>query len=195
MDIGIWIGFPSVQSLREMKKKHSIVEKLSKKLAEKDMSWDPSQEKKDKSRDGDNATDGQSDTPLIAAARNTTDGQKDTPLIAAARNGITEIVKDILDAFPQAIEHENHKKENVFHVAVKNRRKNVLDHLLQYCHFQESRLIWKFDEDGDGILHKAAYKSEYSSRDRPGEALRLQSDIQWFQVLTLLLYFLCSILL
>lgn len=170
MDIGIWIGFPSVQSLREMKKKHSIVEKLSKILAEEDMSWDPCQTKKDESRDGDKK-------------RHDIDGHSDNPLIAAARNGITEIVDVILDAFPQAIEHENHKKENVFHVAVKNRRKNVLDHLLQYCHFQESRLIWKFDEDGDGILHKAAYKSEYSSRDRPGEALRLQSDIQWFQVL------------
>lgn len=150
-----------------MKKKHSIVEKLSKILAEKDMSWDPSQTIKDESRDGDKTTDGQSDTPLIAAAR----------------NGITEIVDAILDAFPQAIEHENHKKENVFHVAVKNRRKNVLD-LLEYSYnLTEPRLIWKFDEDGDGILHKAAYKSEYSPRDRPGEALRLQSDIQWFQVL------------
>lgn len=39
-------GFPSVQSLREMKKNHSIVEKLSKKLAKKDISWDPSQKKK-----------------------------------------------------------------------------------------------------------------------------------------------------
>ncbi|KAK9935946.1 hypothetical protein M0R45_012818 [Rubus argutus] len=106
-------GFPSVQSLREMKKNHSIVEKLSKKLAKKDISWDPSQKKKDKSRDGDNTTD----SPI------------DTPLIAAARNGIKEIVEAILDAFPQAIEHENHKKKT----------------------------------------------------ERPGEALRLQSDIQWFQ--------------
>lgn len=94
MNIVICIGFLRVQCLRNMKKNHGRVMKLTKTLAEEDKSWQ-----------GHNTTDGQSDT---AAAKN------DTPLIAAAKNGIVEIVEAILDVFPQAIEHENNKRENVF---------------------------------------------------------------------------------
>ncbi|KAL6197681.1 hypothetical protein ACLB2K_033287 [Fragaria x ananassa] len=154
-------GFLRVQRLREMKKKHGIVVKITKTLAEEDKSWQ-----------GHNTTDGQSDTPVIAAAKNGIK-EKDTPLIAATKNGIAEIVEAILDVFPQAIEHENNKREN-------NRRTNVLD-LLKDKKFKYPRLIWKFDKAGDGILHKAAYKTGISSRERPGEALCLQSDIQWFE--------------
>lgn len=174
MNIEICIGFLRVQRLRDMKKKHGMVVKLTKTLAEEDTSWL-----------GHNTTDGQSDTPLIAAAKNGIK-EKDTPLIAAAKNGIVEIVEAILDVFPQAIEHENHKGENVFHVAVKNRRKNVLV-LLEDKKFNYpiARHVRKFDKDDNGIIHKAAYKTDISSRERPGEALCLQSDIQWFEVLTL----------
>ncbi|KAL6207183.1 hypothetical protein ACLB2K_024428 [Fragaria x ananassa] len=155
-------GFLRVQCLRNMKKNHGRVMKLTKTLAEEDKSWQ-----------GHNTTDGQSDT---AAAKN------DTPLIAAAKNGIVEIVEAILDVFPQAIEHENHKGENVFHVAVKNRRKNVLV-LLEDKKFNYpiARHVRKFDKADNGIIHKAAYKTHISSRERPGEALCLQSDIQWFE--------------
>ncbi|XP_062017412.1 uncharacterized protein LOC133733790 [Rosa rugosa] len=146
------IGYLSLESLTETKKKHSIVEKLTKILAKDDTSWQD----------------------------NTADGQRDTPLIAAAKNGIPEIVEAILDVFPEAIEHENHKKENVFHVAVQNHKANVLD-LLESNKFKNPRLIEKFNADGDSILHKAAYKTDISSRERPGEALCLQSDIQWFE--------------
>ncbi|KAM5588817.1 hypothetical protein ABKV19_006998 [Rosa sericea] len=159
-------GYPSIRSLRDAKKKHGIVVKLTKILAKDDTSW---------------------------KSPNTADGQRDsTPLIAAAKNGIIEIVEAILDVFPQAIEHQNHKKENVFHVAAQNHRENVLD-LLKSNKFKNPRLIEKFNADGDSILHKAAYKTDISSRERPGEALCLQSDIQWFEVLTLLLQYLCSL--
>ncbi|PRQ28326.1 putative ankyrin repeat-containing domain, PGG domain-containing protein [Rosa chinensis] len=175
MNIGICIGFPSVQSLRDTKKQHGIVVKLTEILAKEDKSWQgPADGAMPK--EYNNSTG----APMPKINNNTTDGQRDTPLIAAAKNGIPEIVEAILKVFPQAIGHENHKKENVFHVAVQNRRTNVLN-LLKSYKFDYSRLIWKFNADGDGILHKAAYKTGISSRERPGEALCLQSDIQWFE--------------
>ncbi|XP_062017280.1 protein ACCELERATED CELL DEATH 6-like isoform X1 [Rosa rugosa] len=146
-------GFPSIKDLWDTKKKHGIVVELSKILAGGDKSWQV----------------------------NNTDGQNDTPLLAAARNGIIEIIEAIFNLFPQAIEHENHKRENIFHVVVEHRRRQLLEYLLQTCHVSYPRLLWKINQDGDGILHKAAYKSHYSSRERPGEALRLQSDIHWFE--------------
>lgn len=103
----------------------------------------------------------------------------ETPFIAAGRNGILEIVKAILDFYPQAIEHVNIKNENIFHVVARNRRAEILDYLLSSPNVPISRLRKKIEvENFDTILHSAAYSSASPSRDRPGEALLLQSDLQ-----------------
>lgn len=92
--------------------------------------------------------------------------------------------------YPQPIEHENHKKENIFLVVAEHRRTEILD-LLQSpaVVVPISRLKRKINVDGDSILHNAAYLCYFSSRDRPGEALRMQSELQWFKVLLLLYFF------
>lgn len=108
-----------------------------------------------------------------------------SPIISAARNGITEIVEVILKRNPLAIEHRNKKNENILHIAARYRRIEILD-LLQHLPVPISRLKILINADGDTILHQAAYLGEHKLRDRPGEALRLQSEIQWFKVLILL---------
>ncbi|KAJ0016826.1 hypothetical protein Pint_09731 [Pistacia integerrima] len=49
------------------------------------------------------------------------------PIIAAARNGIIEIVKAIVKVYPQAIEQVNEQVENIFHIAARYRREEILD--------------------------------------------------------------------
>ncbi|KAH7545260.1 hypothetical protein FEM48_Zijuj01G0074800 [Ziziphus jujuba var. spinosa] len=108
----------------------------------------------------------------------------ETPFIAAGRNGILEIVKAVLDVYPQAIEHVNKQNENIFHVVAKYRSAKILDYLLSSSNVPVSRQRNKLNtENGDSILHGAAYLSASSSRDRPGEALLMQSDLQWFEIL------------
>ena len=108
------------------------------------------------------------------------------PIISAARNGITETVEVILKRNPLAIEHRNKKNENI-HIAARYRRIEILD-LLQHLPVSISRFKILINADGDTILHQAAYLDEHKLRDRPGEALRLQSEIQWFKVLILLAF-------
>jgi hypothetical protein len=109
----------------------------------------------------------------------------ESPIISAARNGIIEIVNLILEEYPMATEVINDREENIFHVAARCRRKEILDrlHLLPP---QLLRIGGKINIDGDSILHQAAYLDKHQLRDRPGEALHMQSEIQWFKVLTLL---------
>ncbi|XP_062088267.1 protein ACCELERATED CELL DEATH 6-like isoform X2 [Humulus lupulus] len=184
------IVLPAIGELREKKKGHSKVVELVEILAKKDLSWmggnyggDPDDkihipvEEKD---DGDVEKYDEADHFSGIHTASKTSFLSDSPLIAAARNGIVEIAKAILDVYPQAIEHVNHKSENIFHVAVAYRRVNILD-LLQSSHTPILRLARKITSDGDSILHKAAALAEYSLRERPGEALLMQSDIQWFK--------------
>ncbi|KAF3450495.1 hypothetical protein FNV43_RR06579 [Rhamnella rubrinervis] len=74
------------------------------------------------------------------------------------------------------------KNENIFHVVARHRRTEILD-LLQSpaAVVPKSRLRRKINDDGDSILHNASYLGAFSSRDRPGEALRMQSELQWFK--------------
>lgn len=105
----------------------------------------------------------------------------ESPLLSAARNGIIEIVDMILKKYPEAIEVINKRDENIFHVAVRYRKQKILD-LLQKWPADTTRLRRRFNCDGDSILHQAAYLRERQLRDRPGEALRMQSEMQWFEV-------------
>ncbi|KAE7995335.1 hypothetical protein FH972_000144 [Carpinus fangiana] len=102
------------------------------------------------------------------------------PIISAARNGIIEIVDLILAEYPLATEVVNDREENIFHVAARCRRKEILDRL-EGLPPQLLRIGRKINIDGDSILHQAAYQDKHQLRDRPGEALHMQSEIQWFK--------------
>ncbi|KAM7271403.1 hypothetical protein ACFE04_030617 [Oxalis oulophora] len=159
-----WKNFtvlPTVGRLWKTKAEHRKCLKLAEILAKKDFTW--------KGENGRTKETGKSDHGI------------DTPLIAAARHGIIEVVQTILELYPQAIEHVNKNDENIFHIAARYRRKEILD-MLQYNSFIPiSRLRRMINVYGDSILHQAAYWRDTQLRDRPGEALRMQSEIQWFK--------------
>ena len=164
------IGFPAVRRLWDIKIQQKRVLRLATILAQTDKSWLGTIEDKEEAKE-----DGLHSRPTLSS---------ETPLISAARNGITEIVEVILKRFPQAIEHRNDRLENILHIAARYRRKEILD-LLQYLHVPTLRLKRLINVDLETILHQAAYLGEHRLRDRPGEALRMQSEIQWFKVLIL----------
>ena len=167
------IGFPAVRRLWDIKIQQKRVLRLATILAQTDKSWLGTIEDEEVAKE-----DGLHSRPTLSS---------ETPLISAARNGITEIVEVILKRFPQAIEHRidrNDRLENILHIAARYRRKEILD-LLQYLHVPTLRLKRLINVDLDTILHQAAYLGEHRLRDRPGEALRMQSEIQWFKVLIL----------
>jgi len=183
----ILIGFPAIRKLWGIKKKQKGVLELVQTLAETDLTWWNVNHGRsgyeilshDKVDEAEREEEYQ--FPSERPEKIKTTSPKETPLIAAARHGIVEIIESILDVYPQAIEHINDKDESIFHVAARCHRKEILDLLPPYALMP--RLGRRINLNGDSILHQAAYLGETHHRDRPGDALRMQSDIQWFKVL------------
>lgn len=182
-------GFPAIRKLWGIKKKQKGVLELVQILAETDLTWwnvnhgrsGPSGYEilsHDKVDEAEREEEYQFPSDLPEQIKTTS--PKETPLIAAARHGIVEIIEAILDVYPQAIEHINEKDESIFHAAARCRRKEILD-LLPSSYALMPRLGRRITCNGDSILHQAAYLGDTHHRDRPGDALRMQSDIQWFK--------------
>ncbi|KAG6778460.1 hypothetical protein POTOM_014795 [Populus tomentosa] len=180
-------GFPAIKKLWGIKKKQKGVLELVQTLAETDLTWWNVNHGRsgyeilshDKVDEAEREEEYQ--FPSEPPEKIKTTSPKETPLIAATRHGIVEIIEVILDVYPQAIEHINEEDESIFHVAARCHRKEILDLLLSYALMP--RLGRRIKLNGDSILHQAAYLGETHHRDRPGDALRMQSDIQWFKVL------------
>ncbi|KAL9392856.1 hypothetical protein Peur_016776 [Populus x canadensis] len=183
------MGFPAIRKLWGIKKKQKGVLELVQILAKTDLTWwnanlgrsGPSGHEivsHDKVDEAEREEEYQFPSDLPKQIKTTS--PKETPLIAAARHGIVEIIEAILDVYPQAIEHINEKDESIFHAAARCHRKEILD-LLPSSYALMPRLGRRITCNGDSILHQAAYLGETHHRDRPGDALRMQSDIQWFK--------------
>ncbi|KAG7963039.1 hypothetical protein I3843_09G098000 [Carya illinoinensis] len=189
--------FPDIRELWTIKSQHKRAVEFVKRLATRDLTWmrikvgeNPENPEQlnifDQKGSSDSAEasisrpqDPEEHTGITT--RDTT-SLSEAPLISAARNGITEIVEVILQLYPQAIEHKNDKGENILHVVARHGRKEIM-HLLQHSHALRPRLRRTINKNGDSILHQAAYFREHQLTDRPGEALLMQSEIQWFKQL------------
>ena len=170
------IGFPAIKRLWDRKKQQKRALILATILAVTYETWMVKKLEDERKEEDQSKKDQQ---PSRTTSSN-------NPIISAARNGITEIVEVILKRNPLAIEHRKKKNENI-HIAARYRRIEILD-LLQHLPVSISMFKILINADGDTILHQAAYLGEHKLRDRPGEALRLQSEIQWFKVLILLAF-------
>ncbi|KAK9982999.1 hypothetical protein SO802_032524 [Lithocarpus litseifolius] len=104
----------------------------------------------------------------------------ETPVLLAARNGITEMVEQILAAFPLAINDQSEGK-NIVHWAVKNRQPRVLQILLKH-NFVKRKLIHEVDTKENNALHLAAKIGKKKPWLIPGAALQMQWEIKWYKV-------------
>ncbi|XP_059438839.1 uncharacterized protein LOC132171523 [Corylus avellana] len=168
-------GFPYIEKLWEKKRQHKKAEKLANHLALNEYMTCTGTNPGDRPEDDEEGTDKLEDVLPITIS------YSESPLLSAARNGIIEIVDVILRLYPESIEVINKRDENIFHLAVRYRRKKIFDLLNRLPNPTTSRLRRRFNCDGDSILHQAAYLRERQLNDRPGEALRMQSEIQWFE--------------
>ena len=118
---------------------------------------------------------------------NNLDGEAETSLLLATSNGIVEIVKEILDVYPQAVEHVSRKGQNIMHVAIKNRQKEIFN-MVKKMEIPMTRLVRRIDKNGYTLLHHVAVMQYYSGGTLPGPALQLQEELHWFDVSHLSLY-------
>ncbi|XP_011000228.1 PREDICTED: uncharacterized protein LOC105107859 [Populus euphratica] len=78
------------------------------------------------------------------------------PLFIATSNGILEIAEEILDKFPQAIELLNDEGQNILHVAVMHRRREIF-RLVKKKNILVTRLSSSVDNNGFTLLHQVAH--------------------------------------
>ncbi|XP_059438946.1 ankyrin repeat-containing protein ITN1-like [Corylus avellana] len=103
-----------------------------------------------------------------------------TPLFLATKSGCIEIVKEILEIYPQAVEHIDNEGRTVLHVAIKYRQLEVFELVLK----MEVAMRWlvrRIDNKGDSILHMVGVKREdYVPEKLRGPAFELQEELLWF---------------
>jgi hypothetical protein len=103
------------------------------------------------------------------------------PLFIATINGIEEIVWEIINQYPHAVEHLNEEGQNILDVAVKHRQKNIFS-LVKHQKIPLARLHRVVDKKGNTLLHHVADMEHYRGGTKPGPALKLQEELQWFEV-------------
>lgn len=104
-----------------------------------------------------------------------------TPLLTAASEGIVEIFDKIIEARPQAIEHLDKDEENILHLAVAHRQKEIFDSLKQMMVIRNCRLVSRININGYTLLHQVA-DMKYYQGDKAGPCFQLQEELKWLQV-------------
>jgi len=109
-------------------------------------------------------------------------GKIGDPLFIATSNGIEEIAKEILQKFPQVVEYVNETGQNVMHVAVMHRQREIYRYVKKKFKPIMVRLSSRIDNNGYTLLHHVAHMKHYRGGTEPSPALKLQEEIQWFKV-------------
>lgn len=95
----------------------------------------------------------------------------------AAEKGVIEIVHSMLTASPKLIHEVDGNGRNLAHVAIVNKRRDVLKYLFGF----ESALLKEEDGEGNNALHFAAkYKEPDHTVNSP--AVLLQAEYDWYKV-------------
>ncbi|XP_011001715.1 PREDICTED: uncharacterized protein LOC105108914 [Populus euphratica] len=104
----------------------------------------------------------------------------ESPLFTATRRGIEKIVEMIIKQHPHAIEKLNKEGQSILDMAVMYRQKKIF-HFLKQQKIPLTRMRRVVDSKGNTLLHHVAEKRKNSGVTKPGPALQLQEELQWFE--------------
>ncbi|THG17091.1 hypothetical protein TEA_008169 [Camellia sinensis var. sinensis] len=181
-------SLPLWEAIKRKKTQYESALKLAKFLIARDISWEATESAIDQSKPKTHKyvritrdTSWEGGRQKAHAGQTRTIETAETPLFLAAKYGIIEIVKEILDTYPQAIEHIDDHGRNILHVAIKYRQIHVFDYVVK-MEIPMTRLIRKIDNNGNSILHMVGIKADDFIRDdMPSPALQLQEDLLLFE--------------
>ncbi|KAK6269089.1 hypothetical protein QUC31_013249 [Theobroma cacao] len=171
-------GWTMIDHLWSQKKMHVSAVKLAKMLVGTDASWFEPHEPEEDDTICLERKEKEEERVKGAAARKESD-EPDTPLFIAASTGIREIVNEILNVYPQAVEHISKTGQNILHVAIMHRKYEVFE--VVKSKEEAKRLVRGIDNDGCTILHHAAETKYYQGGTKPTPALKLQQELTWFE--------------
>ncbi|KAI3680486.1 hypothetical protein L6452_35257 [Arctium lappa] len=170
---------PMLQEIRMNKHRCESAKELARILIENDKSWKTTESRSDQGREKFHKYKGNitsvTDRGDIAILPS-------TPLLLATKYGCIEIVKEILKVYPQAVEHIDDDGRNILHLAIKYRRKEIIDTLIDMEH--PIRLLGgKIDKKGNSLLHMVGVKGNdlRGEDDIRSPALVLRDDLILFE--------------
>ncbi|KAH9803525.1 PGG domain-containing protein [Citrus sinensis] len=106
----------------------------------------------------------------------------DRTLLFAASNGIRDILEEILRQNPQAmLSTVNQKGQTILHVAVRRRRHDIFQFIVEKMPLYVPKWAARIDENGYTILHHVADMKHYEYGIRPGPVYQFQEELQWFE--------------
>ncbi|KAL8201905.1 hypothetical protein R6Q57_011052 [Mikania cordata] len=170
---------PMFEEIRKIKHRCESAKELAKLLVENDKSWKATKSRLDKSRAKFHKFKGRD----VALEKRDFPWPPDTPLLIATKRGCTDIVKEILNVYPQAVEHIDGDGRNILHVAIKYRRMDIIDIVTSMAH-SIRRLRGKIDYKGYSLLHMLSVpaKDSKAEDDIRNPALILRDDLILFEV-------------
>ncbi|KAL8249093.1 hypothetical protein R6Q59_005961 [Mikania micrantha] len=174
---------PLFKKMRKKKFACEWAKKLIKLLVQNDTSWEKTESRQSKHRAKFHQYVKFSSIAQLeetTAAYETASRFPDTPLILATKNGCKEIVEEILDQYPQAIEHIDQDGRNILHVAIKHRNHEVFDYVVNQKYAKE-RLRGKIDNDANTLMHMVGEEVEDVDADLKGPAYVLQENLMLFK--------------
>ncbi|KAA8524442.1 hypothetical protein F0562_010834 [Nyssa sinensis] len=177
--VSLWEG------VRKEKRRYDSALKLAKFLIEKDTSWKDTEQLADVEEESSSAPlheeeDNGEKTPK-GNESSTANDTSPTPLLLATRHGCMEIVREILNKYPQAVEHVDGKGRTILHIAIKHRQMEILD-MVEKMKIPMKKLARKSDDFGNSILHMVGKKAKNCMvDDMQSPALQLQDDLLLFE--------------
>ncbi|KAI0524873.1 hypothetical protein KFK09_004263 [Dendrobium nobile] len=199
------IGIRRIESIKRKKKRHEQASQVMKELVSQASNWEYEEDGKMPNKDlkEDESTIDTNMPPDEESSAITSESSKgiilhsnslkkdedkkadepigDTPILIATRRGVVEMVKNILDTFPVAVEDFDSNHKNVVLLSVEHRQPQVYKEMLERKSMRES-VFAMVDKDGNSALHLAA-GSVGKSRPWviPGTALQMQWEIKWYK--------------
>ncbi|GJR88038.1 ankyrin repeat-containing domain, PGG domain protein [Tanacetum coccineum] len=171
---------PIIEEIRYNKYKCESAKKLARILIAYDKSWKATKSRLDMSRMKFHKYEGTS--PSTMEKKEFLPSGPDTPLLLATKSGCTYIVEKILKYYPPAVEHIDEDGRNILHVAIKYRRKEIIDTVSREAHSLR-RLRGKIDRKGYSLLHMLSVEAKDSKAedDIRSPALILRDDLILFE--------------
>ena len=185
-----------MDKLWKMKRKHKSASKLTDLLAKADFTWKKNCEvgnertislgkEKERGLQGQQGEEKPSG-PTEVGGQGTTKRKHyksySTPLLEATSNGIVEIFDVIIEKHPQAIEYISDDEENVLHVGIGHRQRDIFRRVKKMEVIMKYRLVSRIVKNGYTLLHHVADMKYYEGREQAGPAFQLQEELKWLQV-------------
>ncbi|OVA01269.1 Ankyrin repeat-containing domain [Macleaya cordata] len=181
-----WIcrGCPVLGIFYKAKEKHTYVMQLLEQLLEKDsqIQWNYA------SGDGRNPSKHNNYKKLQFDSVKETKKCIERPIILATKMGIIEMVKEIVNMFPESLEFiDEEAGKNVLHLAAEHRHEYIMEWLKSMKKRDLANLVVGIDREGNTALHAAAKLGEDKPWHIRGAAHHIQWECVWFERIKYLL--------